>query len=154
MIGLIGLVAAVYWVGTTYGTKAGVIATAAAVILLLVLFCAGWSRSTSAVHNWIRYWARGGALTDSRETSRREYRAAARKRRAYVENCADVPVRSAFSSHSVHSASSVQSGSASVCHYCGRFVRARSQYVLTSDGRMRTYYCPRCGQLNLTKTGA
>ena len=60
MIGLIGLVAVVYWVGTRFGMRAGVIATAVAVVILLVLFCGGWSDHSKAEHNWVRYWKDGG----------------------------------------------------------------------------------------------
>ena len=53
---LIGLV---YWIGTTFGETAGVIATACLVLLLLILFCYGLGESIRAGGNWIRYWSRG-----------------------------------------------------------------------------------------------
>lgn len=60
MLTLILLIGLVYWIGTTFGDTAGVIATAAAVLLILVLFCKGWGESTRAFANWVHYWSKGG----------------------------------------------------------------------------------------------
>lgn len=162
MIGLIGLIAIVYWIGTRYGDHAGVIATGAAVLFLIVLFCSAWSDHVNAVHNWVRYWKRGGpegergrvryrkkvvhgcGLYDMRpsEPSVRERIEAAKRRAAYAESMRTGEVKAP------------RSGPARVCHYCGRFVYAGGQRVVTSEGIATVYTCPRCGRVNVTRLGA
>ena len=159
MLGLIGLIAIVYLVGTRYGDRVGVIATAAAVLLLIVLFCSAWSNHAKAEYNLVRYWKDGGpgrereragkrgntrnsgGLYDMRprEPSARERAEAARRRAAYVES-----VRSGEVQANRH-------GPARVCHYCGRFVYASGQRIVTEEGNAVLYTCPRCGRANITR---
>ena len=159
MLGLIGLIAIVYLVGTRYGDRVGVIATAAAVLLLIVLFCSAWSNHAKAEYNWVRYWKDGGpgrereragnrgntrnsgGLYDMRprEPSARERAEAARRRAAYVES-----VRSGEVQANRH-------GPAFVCHYCGRYVKAPCNVAFTAEGKVRLYRCPKCGKQNVTK---
>lgn len=59
MLTLILLIGLVYWIGTTFGDSAGAVALWLLILFLVILFCRGWSESTRAVGNWIRYWSRG-----------------------------------------------------------------------------------------------
>ena len=59
MFGLILLIGTVYLIGTTFGDGAGVAAMAVAILILIVLFCRGWSSTSRAYGNWVRYWCRG-----------------------------------------------------------------------------------------------
>ena len=59
MLGLIVMAGVVYWLGTTFGDDVGVAATAIAVLIVLILFCRGWSETSRAFGNWVRYWSRG-----------------------------------------------------------------------------------------------
>ena len=59
MLGLILLIGAVYLIGTTFGDGAGVAATMIAVLILIVLFCRGWSSTSRAYGNWVWYWDKG-----------------------------------------------------------------------------------------------
>ena len=60
MLTLILLICLVYWLGTTFGDNVGVIALAVLLLGLLILFCRGWSDTTRAFGNWVRYWSKGG----------------------------------------------------------------------------------------------
>ena len=59
MLGLILMFGLVYLIGTTFGDGAGVAAMAIAVLIILVLFCRGWSETSRAYGNWVRYWDKG-----------------------------------------------------------------------------------------------
>ena len=59
MLGLILLFGLVYLIGTEFGDGAGVVAMAIAILILIVLFCRGWSSTSRAYGNWVRYWSRG-----------------------------------------------------------------------------------------------
>ena len=59
MLGLILMFGLVYLIGTTFGDGAGIAATAIAVLIVLALFCSGWSESTRAYGNFVRYWDKG-----------------------------------------------------------------------------------------------
>ena len=59
MLGLILMFVLVYLIGTTFGDGAGVAAMAIAVLIILVLFCRGWSSTSRAYGNWVRYWDKG-----------------------------------------------------------------------------------------------
>ena len=59
MLGLIMMIGLVYLIGTTFGDDAGVVAISVAVLILIVLFCRGWSSTSRAYGNWVRYWDKG-----------------------------------------------------------------------------------------------
>ena len=59
MLGLILMFGLVYLIGTTFGDDAGVVAISVAILILIVLFCRGWSSTSRAYGNWVRYWDKG-----------------------------------------------------------------------------------------------
>lgn len=120
------------------------------IAVLLLLMGAGERHDTRAYLNWLDYWAdgvppgqrqRAGRQRTERASrvTKREREEAAAKREAYIERTRG------------GTRNSMAGGSAFVCHYCGRFVKASSDVAYTSEGKMRIYRCPECGRQNMTK---
>lgn len=167
MLFLIGLIAVVYWVGTKWGDDAGVIAVFIAAAIVIILLIMAERNDTKVWRNRNYYWRTGKEppewrrireRDERREQERREInrereekryekslkeqeREAEIKRQRYIQ---EVQERNA-------NARKANTGEHAVCHYCGRYVEMRSSPVKTDDGWMRSYNCPKCGQLNVTK---
>ena len=60
MLDLILLVVVVYWIGKDLGDRAGMIALAIAIVIVLSIFGRAWRRSDRAYGNFVEYWAEGG----------------------------------------------------------------------------------------------
>lgn len=126
------------------------------IAVLLLLMGAGERHDVRAHLNWLNYWADGTPppwrrKMDSSErferagrVSKREMDEAVTKREAYIAH------EQQRRSGTIH-AQLEGNKTAFVCHYCGRYVKAKSDYAYTSEGRMRIYRCPQCGRQNVTK---
>ena len=62
VIGLIGLLLVVYWIGSEFGESAGVIGIVVLLVLLGGMFLSGWKKGDRAVRNWTEYWSEGGPV--------------------------------------------------------------------------------------------
>ena len=60
MLELLLLIGIVYWIGTDLGDKAGVIALAVLIVILLGLFVSAWHDGDKAYGNFVKYWKDGG----------------------------------------------------------------------------------------------
>ena len=112
----------------------GPFAVCAVIVLLLLFFGAVGRESDRAVNNFVDYWANGKSERKaSKVTIHNVIENVPAERRT-------VPERRRDTAH--------------VCHCCGRFVRAPGTPVMTADGEMLEYICPKCGMRNITKLGA
>ena len=127
----------------------GTVAVFAVLIVLVLAFGVASREQDRAYNNFVDYWARGGPDGKRRtqrsrpeiagRVTRREREEAKEKFRAYAEQRANggkVPDAE---------------GSAFVCHYCGRYVKAPCDVAFTAEGKVRLYRCPKCGKQNVTK---
>lgn len=57
MLMLLLLLGLVIWAGTEFGDTVGTVLLGGLIVLLVVLFCSGWSRDGRAYRNWVDYWA-------------------------------------------------------------------------------------------------
>ena len=177
MLGLIALVAIVVWLGTTFGETAGVIAVSAAVLLLIIAFCSGWSKDTKAYYNRTSYWAMNGK---DRAKARRRWNAEAkaeeererqqaiearRKREAYIarkraerfgtasqgQPSAQSAVQQRSAAHpSAPERTCAQKEKLFVCPKCCRYVRVIGSRTLEGGRAVTEYYCPHCRERRTT----
>ena len=177
MLGLRALVAIVVWLGTTFGETVGVIAVAAAVLLLVIAFCSGWSKDTKAYYNRTSYWAMNGKdrararrrwnaeAKAEEERERREAIEARRKREAYIARKRAERFGTASQGQPL-AQSAVQQRSAArpsapertyiqkeklfVCPKCCRYVRVIGIRTLEGGRVVTEYYCPQCRERRTT----
>ena len=114
----------------------GPFAVCAVIVLLLLFFGAVGRESDRAYNNFVDYWANGGEKRNAKASG------------THIRNTV-VTVRDCGEPEAVEVKTQ-----AHVCHYCGRFVRASGTPVLTQEGQMLEYVCPKCGTRNTTKLGA
>ena len=138
----------------------GVIAVTVIFVGLLLMLGAASRESDRAYNNCVRHLANGryrheaAARSEERTkvrnniryiapeagTTQKEKDVAAERRKVYMamqKARPEVAVR----------------GSYRVCHACGRGNRVPGERIWTSEGKMVTFVCPRCGMVNLTKLG-
>ena len=60
MLGLIGALLFLYWVGTTFGERAGAVVVLIYLAIVVVGFFKYSGDEAAAYANWIRYWKHGG----------------------------------------------------------------------------------------------
>ena len=63
---LLLLLGLVIWAGNTFGDWAGILGIGLLVVMLVCMFCSGWSKDSKAYGNWIDYWSKGGPDRDRR----------------------------------------------------------------------------------------
>ena len=123
----------------------GSVAVGAVIVLLLIAMCMSGLKTDRAYCYFVDYWANG-------EPSEREKRKAAKRCERYILEI--VENGSCNTGRTEDATRRRKQGHAFVCHYCGRFIHERAERVLTGEGMMLMYSCPRCGRRNLTKIGA
>lgn len=57
MLTLLLLLGLVIWAGKEFGDGVGTVLLGGLIVLLVVLFCSGWSKDGRAHKNWVDYWA-------------------------------------------------------------------------------------------------
>ena len=107
MLFLIGMIAVVYWIGTTWGDTAGEIALVVAVVIVLAMFIHAWIEDDRAWAHRVHYWAMDGkerAMArhrweaqareeERRERERRREKASRKKERALEKEVRDAELR-------------------------------------------------------------
>lgn len=167
MIAIIIIILAVVIISACVGNgEWGPAALTAVIAIVLLAMGAIERKDVRAWMNRRNYWADGTppdwkenrrrartyeSPRASASVSRRERKAAAAKREAYAERLRNG--EETLGTGRPVTRQQAPSGSAAVCHYCGRYVRVSAGRVITADGMMREFVCPKCGKVNLTKVG-
>lgn len=60
MIELALLIGIVYWIGSDLGERAGTIALAVVILLVLGILAGAWKKNDRAYGNFVEYWSEGG----------------------------------------------------------------------------------------------
>ena len=113
----------------------GSVAVGAVLVFVAVVMARGWHEDDRAYGNFMEYWA-------NRDVKKERGARPAVK----VEHIVKAEPRAKPEAD--------RKQMKTVCHYCGRFVTVSGERVITSDGIMVRYDCPRCGRMNMTKIGA
>lgn len=129
--------------------------------LVLLMMGAGERKDTRAWINRRNYWASGGPdrPQKERDAARRYYARGMARTDLFVDDdrisSRDLrrakEKRERFKEELASGEAVISKAPARVCHYCGRFVHARGERIITGEGGAVMYSCPRCGRINTTR---
>lgn len=162
MIAVIIIILAVVIISACVGNgEWGPAAITAVVAVVLLLMGAGERKDTRAWINRRNYWASGGPdrPKSERDAARRYYARGMTRTDLFVNDdgltSRDIrrakAKREKFKEELASGEAVISKAPARVCHYCGRFVYARGERIITGEGGAVTYACPRCGRINTTR---